>query len=175
MSPPPPEDSAAIAGSAPEKLNLGVEFSVESGLNARWDEPRIGELVRSIARNEFPRGGEYAISLHLVSEDTIRTLNAEHRDTDAHTDVLSFPLHDPSGMRFVLPPNQPVNLGDVIVSYPTAVSQAEDFGHSVDREIAYLVAHGVLHVLGYDHEDESDRRRMRQQEEGALRPLGFTR
>jgi probable rRNA maturation factor len=78
-------------------------------------------------------------------------------------------------MRFVLPPNQPVNLGDVIVSYPTAVSQAEDFGHSVDREIAYLVAHGVLHVLGYDHEVESDRRRMRQQEEGALRPLGFTR
>ena len=91
------------------------------------------------------------------------------------TDVLSFPLHDPNGMRFVLPPDQPAHLGDVVVSLPRAAEQAHDFGHSLDREIGYLVAHGVLHVLGYDHEEEADRRRMRQKEEEALRPLGFTR
>jgi probable rRNA maturation factor len=78
-------------------------------------------------------------------------------------------------MRFVLPPDQPPHLGDVVVSYPRAVEQATDFGHSLDRELGYLVAHGVLHVLGYDHEEEADRRRMRQKEEEALRPLGFTR
>jgi probable rRNA maturation factor len=165
--------------SLPPLENVGVELTVEDGLNASWDdEPRIKQLVRSIVHNELntqPGGGDYAISLHLVGEQTIRTLNAEHRDTDAHTDVLSFPLHDPNGMRFVLPPNQAVNLGDVVICYPTAVEQAAEFGHSVNREIGYLVAHGVLHILGYDHEDEDDQRRMRQQEEDALAPLGFTR
>jgi probable rRNA maturation factor len=159
----------------PDNLRLDVEYAVEAGLHASWDEPRIGTLVHSILDREFPDGGAYAISLHLVGDETIRTLNAEHRGIDAHTDVLSFPLHDPDGMHFVLPPSQPAHLGDVVVSHPTAAAQAQEFGHSVDREIGYLVAHGVLHVLGYDHEEDEDRRRMRQREEDALRPLGFTR
>jgi probable rRNA maturation factor len=173
MSPPLPDRPASQAEAT--KLNVGVELSVEDGLDASWDQPRINQLVRSIVANAFPAGGDYAISLHLVGDETIRALNVEHRDVDAHTDVLSFPLHDPNGMRFVLPPNQPAALGDVVISFPTASAQAQEFGHSIDREIGYLVAHGVLHVLGYDHEDEDDRRRMRQQEEEALRPLGFTR
>jgi probable rRNA maturation factor len=175
MSPRPPDGGAPPSASSAARLNVSVELSVEDGLNATWDEQRISQLVRSIVANEFPGGGEYAISLHLVGDETIRALNVEHRDVDAHTDVLSFPLHDPNGMRFVLPPNQPAALGDVVISFPTAAAQAEEFGHSVDREIGYLVAHGVLHVLGYDHEDDEDQRRMRQQEEDALRPLGFTR
>jgi probable rRNA maturation factor len=158
-----------------DKLRVGVEFSVEDGVDGAWDESRIAALVRSIVGREHPDGGDYTISLLLVGNETIRSLNTEHRGIDAHTDVLSFPLHDPNGMHFVLPPGQPANLGDVVISHPTAVSQAQDFGHTVDREIGYLVAHGVLHVLGYDHEDAEDRRRMRDQEEEALRPLGFTR
>jgi probable rRNA maturation factor len=173
LPPPDPTRSQSVAADAP--LHLEVELSIEEGLVATWDEPRITRLARSIVGNEFPGGGQFAISLHLVGDDTIRSLNAEHRGKDTHTDVLSFPLHDPNGMRFVLPPNQPVSLGDVVVSFPTAAAQADEFGHSVDREIGYLVAHGVLHVLGYDHENEDDERRMRQQEEDALRPLGFTR
>ena len=153
---------------------MAVEFVVEPGLEGTWDEGRIGSLVSSIVTRELP-DIDYTITLHLVSDDTIRGLNDEHRGKDMHTDVLSFPLHDPNGMRFILPPNQPANLGDVVVSYPRAVEQAHDFGHSVDRELGYLVAHGVLHVLGYDHEADDDRRRMRQREEEALAPLGFTR
>jgi len=99
-------------------------------------------------------------------------LNAEHRARDSATDVLSFPLYEPW---FVLPPGEPAHLGDVVVSYPRATAQAEEYGHSIEREVAYLVAHGVLHVLGYDHEEEHERLRMRQKEEEALRPLGFTR
>jgi probable rRNA maturation factor len=159
----------------PERIVV-VEFAIEDGLEARWDEPRIGALVRSIVERELaPRAGAYLISLHLVGDPTIRALNAEHRAIDAHTDVLSFPLHDPNGMPFVVPADEPANLGDVVVSYPRAVDQAQEFGHSTDREIGYLVAHGVLHVLGYDHEAEADRHRMRQREEEALQPLGFTR
>jgi probable rRNA maturation factor len=151
-----------------------IEFAIEDGIGGAWDETRIRALVDAIVRRELP-DADYTISLHLVGDDTIRALNQEHRGQDVHTDVLSFPLHDPNGMRFVLPPGVPANLGDVVISYPRAVEQARDFGHSVDRELGYLVAHGVLHVLGFDHEADDDRRRMRQREEEALAPLGFTR
>jgi probable rRNA maturation factor len=150
---------------------LQLEFSVEDGLDGTWDEPRLVALARTIVSRELS-SGSYTLSLHLVSDAAIRTLNASHRQNDAATDVLSFPLYEPD---FVLPPGQPIALGDVVVSYPRAAAQASEYGHSVERELAYLVAHGVLHVLGYDHEEEKDRRVMRQREEEALTPLGFTR
>jgi probable rRNA maturation factor len=150
---------------------LTVEFSVEDGIAAAWDEERITALIDGIVNRELP-GTEYILAVHLVGEESIQALNAEHRGIDAATDVLSFPLHEPD---FVLPPDEPAHLGDVVVSYTRAVAQAEEYGHSVEREVAYLVAHGVLHVLGYDHEAESDRLRMRQKEEEALQPLGFVR
>ena len=163
MSPPPPE-------------GIVVEFSIEDGLDAQWDEPRLTALVASIVSGDLPLGTTgYVIGLHLVSDVAIRTLNAEHRGIDAHTDVLSFPLIDPTGVEFVVPPGQKTNLGDVVVSHPRAVEQAAEFRHSTEREVAYLVAHGVLHILGYDHENEADQRRMRQREEEALEPLGFVR
>jgi probable rRNA maturation factor len=153
--------------------HIHVEFSVEDGVQASWDEPRLAALVRAIVIGHFPQGGNFTISLHLVGDSTIRALNAKHRGLDAHTDVLSFPLHALDD--FVVPAHLPTNLGDVVVSYPRAVAQADEYGHSTDRELAYLVAHGVLHVLGYDHEEDADRMRMRQLEEEALQPLGFTR
>lgn len=170
MSLPRPDDSPTL-----EALQVEVEFSVEDAIDAAWDEPRLEALVSSIVGREFPGSGDFAIGLHLVGDDKIRGLNAEHRGVDAPTDVLSFPLHDPTGMHFAVPPGEPVNLGDVVVSYPTAVRQAHEFGHPLERELGYLVAHGVLHVLGYDHEDAEEQRRMRHLEEEALRPLGFTR
>jgi probable rRNA maturation factor len=170
MSPLQPDSTGSSA-------RVNVDFSVDAPLaDARWDEARIRPLVEEIVRHHFsPAGGDFHISLHLVDDQGIRALNAEHRGKDAHTDVLSFPLHDPDGARFVVPPNQPANLGDVVISYPRAQEQAREYGHSVDREIGYLVAHGVLHVLGHDHEDAADRRRMRQREEEALGSLGLTR
>jgi probable rRNA maturation factor len=164
---PPPETRA--------RTTLQLEVDVEDGVvPGNWDRPGIERLVRSLVERHLSPG-EYTLGLHLVGDETIRELNHEHRAADVHTDVLSFPLHDPSGMRFVLPPGQPVNLGDVVVSYPRVLAQAREYGHSVARELAYLVAHGVLHVLGYDHETATDQARMRQLEEEALRPLGFTR
>jgi probable rRNA maturation factor len=156
---------------SPPRLEL--ELSVEDGLpDLALKGARITELVRFIVARELPPG-DYHLGLHLVSDQTIRRLNAEHRGKDTPTDVLSFPLlgHD----QFVLPPGEPVALGDVVVSLARAVAQAHEFGHSTDRELAYLVAHGVLHILGYDHEADDDRRAMRQREEEALAPHGFTR
>jgi probable rRNA maturation factor len=153
-------------------VEVEVEPDVDADLDAEW--PGLEELVSALVRHELPTGS-YSISVHLVGDDAMRTLNRDHRDIDQTTDVLSFPLHDPTGMRFVLPPDHAVNLGDVVVSWPRVQAQAEEFGHSPRRELAYLIAHGVLHVLGYDHEVEPDRQRMRAREEEALAGLGYAR
>ena len=151
---------------------MSVTLSVEADLDATWDEARVRALVRSIVARERPDLEAFVLGVHLVADETIHGLNATHRAKDAPTDVLSFPL---SSSDFVLPPGEPLNLGDVVVSYPRAVAQADEYGHSVERELAYLVAHGVLHILGYDHEVEAEQQVMRQKEEEALQPLGFTR
>lgn len=151
---------------------MSVAFSVESRIAASWDEPRISRLVESIVARELPEVSDWTASLHFVSDPTIAGLNREHRGQDTVTDVLSFPLHS---TEFVLPPGEPLHLGDVVISYPRAVAQAEAYGHAVEREIAYLVAHGVLHILGYNHEEEAEREQMRRKEEEALQPLGFVR
>lgn len=151
---------------------MSVDFSVEDDLGIHWDEPRVGALIAAIVGRELPDVTQYVLGVHLVGDNTIQELNATYRAKDSPTDVLSFPL---DAGEFVVPPGEPVNLGDVVVSYPRAVAQAEEYGHSVERELAYLVAHGVLHVLGYDHEVETEQHVMRQKEEEALQPLGFTR
>ncbi len=153
-------------------VEVEVEPQVDAHLDAEW--PELEELVTELVRHELP-SGSYSISVHLVGDDAMRTLNRDHRDIDQTTDVLSFPLHDPNGMRFVLPPEHAVNLGDVVVSWPRVQAQAEEFGHAPRRELAYLIAHGVLHVLGYDHQVEADRQRMRAREEEALAELGYAR
>ncbi len=158
----------------PGPTTVDVELEVRATNDAAWDEPVVRRLVSSIVERELGPG-EYTLSVHLVDDEAIRALNREHRGQDVHTDVLSFPLHDPTGMRFVLPPDEPIHLGDVVVSHPRAVEQAREYGHGLDRELAYLVAHGVLHVLGYDHEEEDERRRMRAREEESLAALGLTR
>ena len=154
---------------------MTVDFSIEDGLDTSWDESRITRLIASIIARELPQTTNWLINLHFVTDERIRELNAEHRGLNARTDVLSFPLLDAGVTPFVVPPGEPVHLGDVVISHPRAVEQAGEFGHSVDREVAYLVAHGVLHILGYDHEEDADLQRMREKEEAALQPLGYTR
>jgi probable rRNA maturation factor len=121
--------------------------------------------------------GRLVLGLHLLDDEALRTANRSQRGLDATTDVLSFPLLpelQPSG-DFVLPPDEPRHLGDVLISYPRARQQAAEYGHSVEREICYLLAHGILHLLGYDHQEEAERLIMRQHEEAALAPLGLGR
>ena len=133
-------------------------------------DPYLG-LVRSVAERCLAADGltgTYQLSITIVGDERIRELNAEHRGIDAVTDVLSFPLQSDDGASFVLPPSAPTHLGDVVVALGRAAEQAEEYGHSLDRELAYLTVHGVLHLLGYDHEVEADREAMRVREEEIL-------
>jgi probable rRNA maturation factor len=108
----------------------------------------------------------------VVSDDaTVRELNRRYLGVDEPTDVLSFNLGEEGDEPFALPPGEAAPLGEVIISFPTADRQAEEQGHSVQAEVAHLLVHGVLHLLGYDHLEAEDERTMRQREEEILADL----
>jgi probable rRNA maturation factor len=97
----------------------------------------------------------------------IKTLNREFRGQDKETDVLAFGMENDQD-RLVSPPSVPPHLGDVVVSYPRAVAQAEAHGHSTEEELARLVVHGLLHLLGYDDRTDEQRQTMWDKQETIL-------
>lgn len=115
------------------------------------------------------------ISVRFVDDDEIHALNLKYRNVDNSTDVLSFPM----GENGVYDTNNDTGakiLGDIVISIPHAVNQAERFGHSLQREIAFLTVHSMLHLLGYDHEDGGiESVHMREKEETVLTQLGLPR
>ncbi|HYU21478.1 MAG TPA: rRNA maturation RNase YbeY [Chloroflexota bacterium] len=163
-----------------DPLRLELRFHIPASLGARVDRRRIRKLCAAVLGDEGV-GGPVSLSVILVDDREIAELNARHRGHATPTDVLSFPLDPPSASRasspraFARPPGQARELGDVVVSFPRAVAQAAEYGHSVDRELGYLIAHGLLHILGHDHEDEGDRALMRAREEAALAAVGLNR
>ncbi|MCQ2486335.1 MAG: rRNA maturation RNase YbeY [Clostridia bacterium] len=115
------------------------------------------------------------VSVTLVDNERIRELNSQYRNIDKETDVLSFPL-GADGVYDVNLDTGDAQLGDIVLSIPKALEQAEDYGHSLEREIGYLTVHSMLHLLGYDHENGGlELVRMREKEEKALTELGLRR
>ncbi|MDP4180945.1 MAG: rRNA maturation RNase YbeY [Bacillota bacterium] len=121
------------------------------------------------------------ISILLVDDEKIQEINNEHRNIDKPTDVLSFPVVDmfegeiiSDEGDFDMDENL-LLLGDIIISMETAYRQAEEYGHSVDREIAFLTSHGVFHLLGYDHMEKEAEEKMLGKQEEALKILGLMR
>lgn len=115
------------------------------------------------------------VSVTFVDNEQIRELNAEYRNKDSATDVLSFPLGE-DGEYDVNMETGALLLGDIIISVPRAIEQAEMYGHSLRREIGFLTVHSMLHLLGYDHENEGiEAVRMREKEEQVLNKLGLKR
>ncbi|MBR4861319.1 MAG: rRNA maturation RNase YbeY [Firmicutes bacterium] len=112
------------------------------------------------------------ISVTFVDMEEIHQLNLDYRGVDSPTDVLSFPQFDDLND---LPEDGEIALGDVVICKQKAEEQAEEFGHSFEREIMYLFVHSVLHLLGYDHMDEDEKKIMRRREEEVMTELGITR
>lgn len=112
------------------------------------------------------------ISVTFVDGEEIRELNRDYRDTDKVTDVLSFPQFDDLND---IPEFGEICLGDVVICKERAEEQAEEFGHSFEREIIYLFTHSILHLLGYDHMEEEEKQEMRAREEVVMTHLGITR
>ncbi len=114
------------------------------------------------------------VSVILADDEGIRELNREYRGRDVPTDVLSFSMVEGEEVVDVNEDGEAI-IGDIIISMERAREQAEEYGHSMEREVAYLTVHGVLHLLGYDHMEENDKEIMRKREEEILELLGLKR
>lgn len=126
-----------------------------------------------LLQEEFDGSAE--ISVTFVDNEEIHNLNKQYRNIDRETDVLSFPLGE-NGEYDINHDTGAKMLGDVVISLPKAVEQAEMYGHSLQREIAFLTVHSVLHLLGYDHEGGGiEAVHMREKEESVLTQLGLKR
>ena len=106
----------------------------------------------------------YEISISFVENQEIRELNRVYRGVDKETDVLSFPMDDEFGLEELL-------LGDIIISIDKAFEQSLDYGHTIEREIGYLTAHSMFHLLGYDHMNDEEKLEMREREKQVMKNL----
>jgi probable rRNA maturation factor len=133
------------------EINILIEEGLKVALEIDWLQ---NILEKVLIAEKSPSNAE--ISLVITSQERIRELNREYRGKDRPTDVLSFSMaeekieEEPAG--FIVPPDGLIHLGEVIISYPQAVIQASERRHSLKNEMAILITHGVLHILGYDHE-----------------------
>ena len=130
---------------------------------------------------------QYQISLLFVDNEEIREINNETRNIDRATDVLSFPMLDFEDKKVfnemylnydfdeTFKDGDELILGDMVLSLERALEQSEEYGHSYEREVSYLVVHSILHLLGYDHMEEDDKKRMRKRDEEILNKLQIRR
>ena len=158
-------------------------ISIAADLPEAADKATLA-LIRKAVRTALKAEGMEAfceINVLLTDDEGIHAINLDMREVDKATDVLSFPVFD------LVPGELPdeedadpgtglIPLGDMVISMEHVAAQAKEYGHSERRELAYLVTHSVLHLLGYDHLDEGEQKRqMRAREEAILAELGITR
>ena len=119
-----------------------------------------------------------SVSITLTDLKNIRNLNCKHRNIDKETDVLSFPMFEKEEIDKKVAKNDfqiEDILGDMVICIPKVEEQAEEYGHSFERELSYMVVHSFYHLMGYDHMEEEPKKEMRQKEEYILKQLGITR
>ncbi|HHY77945.1 MAG TPA: rRNA maturation RNase YbeY [Clostridiales bacterium] len=143
-------------------------------------EAFVNKIINAVL--EFENfDSDYEVSISFVDNDEIKELNRQYRNIDATTDVLSFPLlefdrksNNEPVIKDVLIDTE-ISLGDIVISTEKVIEQAKEYGHSQDRELAFLLVHGMLHLLGYDHIQESDEKIMFKKQEEILNLLNIKR
>ena len=174
-----------------------VDIIDDQAYLAAGQEKLLHEVIEAAAKYlKLPEGIE--LDLSIVSNEEIQVLNRDYRGLDKPTDVLSFALTEVSSeydvdfahldlseeaeetedleeTEFEEEEAIPQHLGDIIISYPRAQEQAQDYGHSLDRELAFLAVHGFLHLNGYDHQTEEEAQEMFRIQEEVLTTYGLTR
>ncbi|CAI8775518.1 MULTISPECIES: rRNA maturation RNase YbeY [Bacillus] len=135
----------------------------------------IHDLLEQAARMENVEDGT-ELSVTFVDNERIQEINRDYRDKDQPTDVISFAMEDMGeGEMEIVGGEMPRMLGDLIISIPRAKEQAEEYGHSFDRELGFLALHGFLHLLGYDHMTDEDEKEMFGKQKEILEAFGLGR
>lgn len=148
----------------------GVKLLIDQRTEGeKLDEKYFPTLTKALETTLETLGieGGFEVSFSVVDEEEIQDLNRDYRGVDAVTDVLSFPLfsRDEIGNEGIL--------GDIVICSQRAKDQAREFGHSYEREIVYLSVHSLLHLLGYDHEEEDEKLEMRTLEKEVMKRMGI--
>jgi len=148
----------------PRRRQHSVLITIDERFAPSLDAARLAETARRVLEAEGVPAAELGVV--ITDDETVRDLNRRYAGLDEPTDVLSFSLRE--GEEFVVPPGGIDRLGEVVISFPTAARQASEQGRALDSEIAHLLVHGTLHLLGYDHAEPAEERRMRAREEELL-------
>lgn len=141
------------------------------------EEVLLKKVVQAVLEEEEIVHDLY-ISITLTNNEEIHKINKQYRDVDRPTDVLSFPMYEREEIPALKKDDNIFEeeiLGDIIISIPKVKEQAEEYGHSFERELAYLTTHGMLHLLGYDHMIDEEKEQMRAKEEKILEKLNILR
>ncbi|WP_427339552.1 rRNA maturation RNase YbeY [Caloranaerobacter sp. DY30410] len=146
-----------------------MELLIDDRQNKVIIEEDVKDAVKNVILECLKLEGlsnNYEVSVSFVDNEEIRKLNREYRGKDSPTDVLSFPMKDEEIDQDYTP-----ILGDIVISAEKALQQSIEFGHSFKREVAYLTAHSMFHLMGYDHETEEEKLVMRQKEKEVMKRL----
>lgn len=156
---------------------LKINLSEENDNLSPETNKLLEEIYQALIEKEG-LGQEAEVSLLLTNNEEIQELNRDYRNLDQATDVLSFPIYEREEIEALLKDQEGpelILLGDIIISMERAGEQALEYGHSLKREVAYLFVHGLLHLLGYDHLEEDEKKEMRTREEEILKSFSLAR
>lgn len=165
-------------------MTISIEYEAEKKLDLPYETIIQDVVEASLDYEKCPYEAE--VNVILTDNEAIREINREQRRIDSATDVLSFPMVDyetPSDFDHVEeavedyfnPETGELMLGDIVISVEKVEEQAEKYGHSQTRELAFLVAHSMLHLCGYDHMEEEERLEMEERQRAILDTRGYTR
>ena len=145
--------------------------------NKKYEET-IKKVLEQCFKQEKLENSKLYVSITLTNPENIHKINKEYRNVDRETDVLSFPMFEKREIEQKIENNEFEHedvLGDIVISIEKVKGQAIEYGHSFEREFAYMLVHGFYHLMGYDHIEEKDKKEMRQKEEIVLDKLQIKR
>lgn len=169
-------------------MTIHIEYETEIGLKLDYEQIIRQVIAASADYEKCPY--ETEVNVVLTDNEAIREINREHRNVDCPTDVLSFPMieydvpSDFAGLEakmdanpedYFNPDTGELLLGDIVISVEKVIEQAEKYGHSEERELAFLIAHSMMHLFGYDHMEEEEAAVMEAKQRIVLKQLGITR
>ena len=137
------------------------------------NEALLNKVIETCFKEEKLENKNLYVNIVLTNPENIRKINKEYRNLDKETDVLSFPMFEKEELENIQIVTKDV-LGDIVISIEKVKAQAIEYGHSFERELAYMAVHGFYHLMGYDHIEEHDKKVMREKEENILQKLKIT-
>jgi probable rRNA maturation factor len=157
-----------------DKMSCLISYSVDP----KTDSKNYQKIMLKIARSTFKElkiRPAFEVSVLITTNQMIKKLNLKYRKLNKPTDVLSFPAYSKQELIKLKASKQMSNLGDIVIAHQLAISQAAEYGHSLKREISFLFVHGLLHLLGYDHNNKADEKKMFKLQDKILNSLGIRR